>query len=453
MNRPRVLIAAPASGSGKTMLTCGLLQALVSRGLKVSSFKCGPDYIDPMFHQKVIGARSGSLDLFFADGELLRWLFCSGSENTDISVVEGVMGYYDGVSAASDAASSKAVAAELGAPVVLVVDAAGQSMSALATLEGFLRFRPDSGIRGVIFNRMTESVYSAVKPLAAAMGVLPLGYVPKCAELVIESRHLGLVTPDEVAGISERLRGLAALMEKTVDIDGLLGLAKSAPPVLCREPELPAPAGRPRVAVARDQAFCFLYRDNMTLLEKMGAEPLYFSPLRDEKLPEGAQGLLLCGGYPELYAGELAENTSMRRAIGAAAASMPCLAECGGFMYLHRALEDMEGRRWPMAGVIDADAVRTDSLRRFGYVTLSPVEDTAFFRRGESVRGHEFHYYESGSVGGDMEAVKPVSGRSWRCMHAHGTLLAGFPHLFYYSNPTAVCRFLDACAGKSRNGN
>lgn len=448
-NRPRVLLAAPASGSGKTMITCGILQALTLRGLRVASFKCGPDYIDPMFHEKVIGTRSGNLDLFFAEAPLLRRLFVRSSAERDISVIEGVMGYYDGMLAASDAASSYSVSRALESPTVLIVNARGQSVSALATLEGFVRFRPDSGVKGVIFNQMPERIFKELKPQIEAMGVAALGYVPRAEDMVIESRHLGLVTPGEIADLSDKLKRLAALLEQTVDLDALIALAQAAPPLDAPpEPEYPD-LPETVIAVARDEAFCFLYRDNLALLERLGARLAFFSPIRDRALPEGTQGLLLCGGYPELYAKALSENTEMRAAIrGAVEAGMPTLAECGGFMYLHAEIEDMEGRFWPMAGVIPGKVRRTKKLGRFGYITLSANADTAFLPVGETVRAHEFHYYESDSCGAALTAVKPDGVRSWTCEHAEGALLAGFPHLFYESDPKLIVRFLEKCAGK-----
>ena len=446
-NRPRVLLAAPASGSGKTMITCGLLQALTLRGMKVASFKCGPDYIDPMFHEKVIGTKSGNLDLFFADAPLMKRLFCRNSADVDISVVEGVMGYYDGSQADSTEASSYAVARTLDCPAVLVVNARGQSVSALATLEGFLRFRADSGIRGVIFNQMPERIFKALAPQVRALGVVPLGYVPKADDLVIESRHLGLVTPDEIRDLSEKLKKLAALLEQTVDLDALIALAKGAPPLDAPpEPDYPA-MPETVIAVARDEAFCFNYRDNLALLERLGAKLAFFSPIRDAALPSGAQGLVLYGGYPELYARALSENTAMREAIRSAVrGGMPTLAECGGFMYLHEALEDMEGTDWPMAGVIGGRAYRTPKLGRFGYITLSPNADTAFLPAGETIRAHEFHYFESENCGAALTAKKPDGVRSWTCGHAEGALLAGFPHLYYESDPNLIVRFLRRCA-------
>ena len=446
MHSPRVLFAAPGSGSGKTTIVCGVLRALKNRGKAVAAFKCGPDYIDPLFHETVVGVKSGTLDLFFSDEETLRRLYAQNAAGSDCAVIEGVMGYYDGLSAASDEASTYAAAKALSGPVVLIVDSRGQSLSALATLKGFLDFRIDSGIRGVIFNRMSEPVYRSLIPEVKALGVVPIGYVPKSDALMIESRHLGLVTPDGVKDLSEKLDALAALLERTLDFDALDTLMQSAPEL--EAPKPPAVPTMPKtvVAVAKDEAFCFLYRDNLALLERYGAELRFFSPLNDAQLPEGTQGLLLPGGYPELYAKRLSENAAMREAIGTVIKNgMPCLAECGGFLYLHDTLSDMDGNAYPMCGVIRADAYRTQKLSRFGYVTLAAKEDDAFFWAGEPIKAHEFHYFESTDPGAAFSAVKP-NGREWTCMHAQGNLLTGFPHLFYESNPKPIERFLRLAA-------
>ena len=446
MHSPRILFAAPSSGSGKTTVVCGVLRALKNRGKTVAAFKCGPDYIDPMFHERVIGVRSCTLDLFFSGKDQLRRLYAQNAAGSDCAVIEGVMGYYDGLSAASDEASSFAVAKALDAPVVLIVDSRGQSLSALATLRGFLTFRSDSRVKGVIFNRMSGHVYEALKPAVEAMGVIPIGYVPKSDALMIESRHLGLVTPNEIQDLSKKLDALAALLGTTLDFDALDALMRSAP-----ELEAPAAPKAPdlspvTVAIARDEAFCFLYRDNIALLRRFGARLSFFSPLKDTGIPDGAQALILPGGYPELYAKTLSDNEPMRESIRRAIESgMPCLAECGGFLYLHRSLEGMDGVSYPMCGVINADTHRTQKLSRFGYVTLSANEDTAFFRAGEAIKAHEFHYFESADPGAAFTAKKP-NGREWQCMHANGNLLAGFAHLFYESNPEPIARFLRRAA-------
>lgn len=447
MHSPRIVLAAPSSGSGKTTVTCGILKVLKERGRNVVSFKCGPDYIDPMFQRAALGIPAGTLDLFFCDPELLLRLYGRHAKDADCAVIEGVMGYYDGLGAASDEASTYRVAKSLRAPVVLIVNARGQSVSALATLDGFLHFVPDSGIRGVIFNQMSKPVFDALKPKVEERGVVPIGYLPKSDDLVIESRHLGLVTPDAIRDLNDRLERLAARLSETLDFDVLEALMQEAEDVeLQQEPPVPA-MPQTRIAVARDEAFCFLYRDNLALLERYGAKLLFFSPLRDTALPEGVQGLILPGGYPELFAKTLSENEPMRTAIRTAIENgMPCLAECGGFLYLHRELADMDGVFHPMCGVLDARAYRTEKLSRFGYITLTAQREGAFFRKGEQIKAHEFHYFESESCGADFRADKPTGSRFWRCMHQDGRTLLGFAHLFYESNPKPIERFLRACA-------
>ncbi|MBQ1316205.1 MAG: cobyrinate a,c-diamide synthase [Lachnospiraceae bacterium] len=465
MSEARIVIAAPASGSGKTTVTCALLAALQLRGVRAVSFKCGPDYIDPLFHEQVIGVPSETLDLFFSKPADLRRIFRRHAAESEIAVIEGVMGYYDGLGAAEDTASTYRVAAALDAPAVLVLDARGQSLSAIAVLEGFLRFRPDSRIRGVIFNRMSERVFLSLRKEVERLGVVPLGYLPRSEEFVIGSRHLGLITPDGIKDLKEKLSILAKTIEHTVDLDRLLALADAAPSLpedgtvcVSGKTVTDAPAGntqpgdthaasrKVRIAAAKDEAFCFWYKDNLRMLEELGAEIVFFSPIRDAALPEDIRGLILPGGYPELFARELAENVSMRNSVKEAVRSgLPVIAECGGFLYLHREIEDMDGAYYPMAGVLDAKAWRTDRLGRFGYVTLRAKADGGLLASGEEIRGHEFHYYESESCGSDLSAVKPDGRSRWDCGHMRGNLLALFPHLYFGSCPQAAERFVRRC--------
>lgn len=455
---PRLLLAAGASGSGKTTITCGILKALKNRGLSVTSFKCGPDYIDPMFHGRVIGTRARNLDTFFTDAEMTRYLFIRDA-SADISVMEGVMGYYDGLGGMSDIASAYDLARVTRTPAVLIVNMRGMSLSALAYIRGFVTYRPDSNIRGVILNQISPMLYPGMKArIEEELGVHVYGYVPKLTDCVIESRHLGLVMPDEVNRLEEKLQKLAVTLEETLELDGLLALAKSAQALeeenAARVPErlrqvLDCDRARrvraeaPVIAAARDEAFCFIYESNLRLLRELGARIAEFSPLRDEKLPEEADGLLLFGGYPELHAQALSENAPMRADVREKiAGGLPCIAECGGFLYLHRVMEDMNGKKWPMAGVIDAEAYRTDKLTRFGYVTLRDRADET----AEALRGHEFHYYDSTDNGAAYLAQKPAGRRSWPCIHRTGNLMAGFPHLYYYANPRFALDFCVKCA-------
>ncbi|GFI09077.1 cobyrinate a,c-diamide synthase [Lachnospiraceae bacterium] len=453
MKLPRIMLAAPASGSGKTLITCGILKALVNRGYRMASFKCGPDYIDPMFHSRVIGTRSGSLDTFFTEEKITRYLFGKAAQEAEISVVEGVMGYFDGLAGISTAASSADVAGTLDIPVVLIVNCRGLSVSLLPLIQGFLEFEKPSHIRGIILNQVSEGMYPDLKRMVEEHFPLKvLGYVPRLPELTLESRHLGLVLPGEIEALQEKLQKLAERLEETLDLDAFLAMAAAAPSLEYEAPQVPVlkNPGSVALAVAEDEAFCFTYRDNLQLLEEMGARLVRFSPLHDRELPEGIQGLILSGGYPELHAKALSENASMRASVcRAVRGGLPCIAECGGFLYLHKSLEGADGRDYPMAGVLDAGAGRRERLTRFGYVTLEALEDQMLFEKGAEIRGHEFHYWESGNCGCSMRAKKPLRKRSWECVHGSETLYAGFPHLFFYSNTKAAWNFLRKCEAAS----
>ena len=449
MKIPRILLAAGASGSGKTLITCGLLQALVNRGLKVASFKCGPDYIDPMFHSRVIGTRSRNLDTFFTDGDRTRYLLAKNASDCEIAVMEGVMGYYDGVGGITSRASAYDLASTTDTPVILIVNSRGMSVSLAAYVKGFLEYKKDSHICGVIFNQMSPMLYPRMKKLLEEeLSVQVLGYVPKVEDCVIESRHLGLVLPEEIPELKSRLQKLSEVLEKTLDIDGILELAGEAPELAAPETEMLIQKDtafgyrteeKVRIGVADDEAFCFFYADNLNLLEQMGAELVRFSPIHDRELPEDLDGLLLSGGYPELNGEALEENQEMCTRIREVILDgMPCLAECGGFMYLHQEMEDMEGKQRRVCGVIPGRAYRTPKLNRFGYITLTEKQDTGL---GE-IPAHEFHYFDSTDCGADFHAAKPASKRGWDCIHDRGRLMAGFPHLYYYGNPRVPARFL-----------
>lgn len=458
MEIPRILLAAGASGSGKTLITCGLLQALVNRGKKVASFKCGPDYIDPMFHSRVIGTKSRNLDTFFTCPKTTRYLLAENAKDCEIAVIEGVMGYYDGVAGITDKASAYDLADTTDTPVILIVNSKGMSISLAAYVKGFLEYRENSHVKGVILNQMSPMLYPRMKKLLEEeLGVRVLGYVPKVEDCVIESRHLGLVLPDEIPELRERLHKLAEILEKTLDVDGILEMAakapdlKAEPPVFPTEDEedvfawrLPEPV---RIGVAEDEAFCFFYEDNFRLLREMGAEFVPFSPVHDREFPKDLDGILLYGGYPELNGKKLEENSIMRNSIAdALRGGMPCMAECGGFMYLHEEMEDMDGNFYRMAGVIPGKVFRTPKLTRFGYITLE--ETAGSFLKGNypgKIPAHEFHYFDSENCGTDFHASKPLSTRGWDCIHGTDRMMAGFPHLYYYGNPCIPRAFLKKC--------
>ena len=447
-NLPRLLLCAPASGGGKTTMTCAILEALVERGVKPVAFKCGPDYIDPMFHSEVIGAKSRNLDLFFLGRDTTRALLYENGSTGGVSIIEGVMGYYDGIAMTSDA-SAYDLARETETPAVLILDGRGRALSAAALVKGMATFRSDANIRGVLLNRISPMLYPRLKEaIERETGIHVYGFLPERPDCALESRHLGLVTAAEVAGLREKLSVLAGLVREHVDLEGLLALAHSAPALDAAPMTLPKPAaGRPRIAVAKDNAFCFYYADALRLLERLGVELVEFSPLQDTRLPEGSAGLYLGGGYPELYARELSKNTAMLEAVRKAVrGGMPTIAECGGFLYLHETLEDGQGTPRPMAGVIQAPATRTDRLRRFGYVTLTAQREGLLGPAGTALPAHEFHYWESGAPGADFHAQKPKSERGWDCAYHTETMYAGFPHFHLCAAPDAAARYVAKCA-------
>ena len=433
ISAPRILLGGTASGCGKKTAVLALLKLLLRRGRKVSAFKCGPDYIDPMFHAEIVGADAGNLDAFLTPGKV-RDLFAAHAG--ELSVIEGVMGYYDG-----GEGSAYRTAQILRAPAVLLIDGKGTLDSAVAVAKGFLAYRPDNRIAGVIFNRVTARSYAKLAALLRQeTGLSAFGYLPALpGECRFESRHLGLVTAAEVEGLRQRLERLADFAEQTLDVDGLISVAEGAGEL--QADSLPAARKADfRVAVARDRAFCFYYRENLECLQRHGAELVFFSPLADRALPEGISGVYLGGGYPELYAKQLEENSSMRDSVRKAVISgMPCIAECGGFLYLSRQLDGHD-----MAGVLPGLAENRGRLVRFGYVELEAKEDNLLLRRGERCRGHEFHYYDSTDNGKDCLARHGEDG-PYACIHAGKTCFAGFPHLHFESRPEMAERFRNAC--------
>ena len=448
MKHPGVLIAATKSGSGKTTITCALLQALKERGIRTRAFKCGPDYIDPMFHKQIIGVPSRNLDTFFSGPEQIRELYQMNSKETDdraeISVIEGVMGLYDGLGGIREEGSAYHLAEVLDIPIVLVLDAHGMGRSMIPLLFGFLKYDKSHLIRGVILNRTTPMFLQTIAPLIEQELKLPvLGCFPKTQKLVMPGRHLGLVMPDEIDDIRRQLHEAAVQLEKTVDIDRILAIADETGNI---DDFSRKTAGKPcadlRLAVAQDEAFCFYYEDNLRMLRENGVTIVWFSPIHDEVLPQNIDGILLGGGYPELHARALAANEKMRKAIrDSITAGMPSVAECGGFMYLHDTLVDKTGVSFGMAGVLPAECKDTGKLVRFGYVEIEEKE-AGWLPAGTNIRGHEFHYYDSSDNGMDCVAQKPVTGRNWPCIHSAPEHWWGYPHLYYPSNPEFVYHFV-----------
>lgn len=447
-NLSRLLLCAPNSGSGKTTVTCAVLQALVNQGMNPVSFKCGPDYIDPMFHSEVIGAKSRNLDLFFMGEQDARHLLWENGRAGDLCVMEGAMGYYDGI-AMTDKSSAWDMARKTKTPAVLVIDARGSALTLSAVVKGIDCFRDPSLLGGVILNKISKELYPRLKTcIEGETGVPVLGFLENLPGCTLESRHLGLVTAAEVGQLREKMAALARAAAQTIDMDGLIRVAGNAPALSVEPPKLPvAVSGNPVIAVARDKAFCFYYEDNLMLLQKLGAEIQYFSPMQDKALPEGCGGLYLGGGYPELYGKALADNDSMRLSIrNAVSGGMPTVAECGGFLYLHKTLEDADGVTHSMAGACQHHAFRTKRLQRFGYITLQSQKDGLLGNARTQIPAHEFHYWDSYAPGTDFLAQKPESPRHWYCGYTCDHLYAGFPHIHFWGAKNSARRFVEAAA-------
>lgn len=467
----RFMIAAPKSGSGKTMITCALLQLLKDSGKNVLSYKCGPDYIDPMFHKKVLGVPSKNLDTFFTDEKTTVQLFLDERADGDFAVLEGVMGLYDGLGGIYEQGSSYHLAKVTQTPIILVVDAKGMGKSVLALIAGFLQYDTHHLIKGVLLNRMSKGYYDIIKPLIEKeLFVKVVGYFPEQKDIGLSSRHLGLVMPDELSDIKKQLNETADRLKKTIDMDLFIYIAEAADEIgdsgsadkdkrktlKNAEPmRLQDQNNTVNIAVAMDEAFCFYYEDNLRMLEKCGAKLQYFSPLHDTSLPEDCDAMLLGGGYPELYAKELSENVSMLNAIKKAfRAGMPTVAECGGFMYLHAYIRNIcddtdeqnkadvqnkadiqnDMNKSKLVGALDGGCHFKGKLVRFGYIELAEKHSN-FLPPNEKIKAHEFHYYDSTDNGADCIATKPATGRSYDCVISHDNYWLGFPHLYYPSNP------------------
>ncbi|MBR1910148.1 MAG: cobyrinate a,c-diamide synthase [Lachnospiraceae bacterium] len=455
--RPRVMIAAVSSGSGKTTVTCALLEALKRRGHNPVSFKCGPDYIDPMFHRKVLEIDSLNLDSYFmSDEEIIETL---GRYGGDISVIEGVMGIYDGIDTESDRGSCYEIAGITNTPVILVVNAAGSGRTIASVIKGVLSDDTEHLIRGIIINRISDNFYNRLLPYLEGKiagirdDVSIIGHIPDNNNIHIDSRHLGLTLPQEIAGVRDIISKAAGFIEANCDIGKIMEIAQGAVPVqpvaFCKQ----AKYRTRKIAVASDEAFCFYYPQNIGFLREIGFEPVYFSPLRDKHIPEGVDALLLGGGYPELHLKELSRNTSMLESIRSAIGSgMPSLAECGGFMYLHKAIEDKDGRQYMMAGVVDGICSFSGRLVNFGYTQVSGYRGGSGGKKGGNcsdwrahiagMRGHEFHYYESTCEGTDLLLRKASTDREYRSMHAGEDHMWGFAHFYYPSAKDGIARLL-----------
>lgn len=457
------MIAATGSGCGKTTITCALLKAIKNRGLVPKAYKCGPDYIDPMFHKSVLGIESQNLDLFFSDKNEIRDLFY-GDDGSDVSVVEGVMGLYDGISSSGNEGSSYDLACKLDIPVILVVNAHGMGRSLLAVIRGFLSMDEERRIKAVILNQISPMFYSTIcKQIEEELGIDVLGYFPTMKDINLESRYLGLKMPSEIDNLEKDVLKGAEVISQRIDFEKLFRISKVNCNIIEKQRDNGVsgyrisfdPNGqhgeKVRIAVARDEAFCFFYEENLKLLKKLGAEIVEFSPIADSKLPEGVDGLLLGGGYPELHAKKLSSNVGMRNSIKTAIESgIPSLAECGGFMYLHDSIR-VDDTEYPMAGVISGNCEKKEKLVRFGYLLIKEKENNFILGENRTIKGHEFHYYDSSNNGKDALSSKPEGNRNWDAAHISDNYWWGFAHLYYPSNVKFAEAFIDKCRKWRKN--
>lgn len=442
-NIPRIMIAGTGSGCGKTTVMCALLSALKLKKRNVMAFKCGPDYIDPMFHSEIIGTPSRNLDIFLLGENTVKYLLANDAEGFDAAIIEGVMGLYDGAGFDTDEASANHISHATGTGVILVLNVKGKGRSIAAEAKGFIEFAPNM-IKGFILNTCSSAMYETYRKLLLNETGLPcFGYLPAIQEATISSRHLGLVTAGEIDDIKQRMDVLGKKAAETIDLDMVMAEAEKAAELTYEDIDIPE-GSHVRLAVARDNAFCFYYEDNFELLKRAGAELVFFSPITDKSLPEGIDGVIIGGGYPELYIKELSENIAMRDCLKAAFdGGMPIYAECGGFMYLGDTITTGEGT-FDTVGAIRGNSSMTDKLVRFGYKTLSANEDNMFCRQGESIKCHEFHYSDTDNYGEGFTAVNR-RGKAWHTVVSGKNCYAGYPHLHLWSNPEFAVSFLDKC--------
>ena len=436
------MIAATGSGSGKTTITTALLKAFLNDGKKVAAYKCGPDYIDPMFHSEVVKIPSKNIDKFILGDNNVKFILGKNESNADISIIEGVMGYYDGIGYGTNG-SSYEISKALSCPTVLVLNCEGMAVSVCAIIEGFINFRLDSNIKGVILNNISEVMYNYYKNIIELnTDVKVYGFMNHLEECRLESRHLGLVTAQEIGNLQSIVKTLGENAFKTIDLKGLYELSLTAP-VLEYDQTFIEELGKVNIGLAYDKAFCFYYKDSLNTLEQLGANLVKFSPLKDEKLPENISGLIFGGGYPELYMEELSQNKSMIEDIkNKIDLGIPTFAECGGYMYLLEEYKD-ENKEYKLVGAAEGQSYMTNKLNNFGYVTLTANKDNLMCKKGDKISGHEFHYSISTNQGNSFTASKPESDKTWECIVADDTKFMGYPHLHFMGNMDFAKNFVE----------
>ncbi len=457
----RLIVAGMSSSVGKTTITVGLVAALRRRALKVQPFKVGPDYIDPTYHALAAGRPCRNLDAWMVPPDRLLASFSRAMREVDVAIIEGVMGLYDGFDYADNAGSTAAASKLLNAPVVLVVDASKMARSAGAIALGFSRFDPDLNLAGFIVNRVGGDSHGrgVASAMSSATGLPVFGWLPRDPRLAIPERHMGLVPTSEPGQWTDYIDAAGEIVTKYLDLDRLLTVAREAPPLspcaappggAIHSPEPLAEFDRPVIAVARDEAFHFTYPENLELLEAAGAEVAFFSPLHDDRLPPRTAGLMLSGGFPELYAPALSANALLRAALrDAHDGQMPIYAECGGLMYLTEAIVDDQEREHPMVGLLPGRSTMSGRLT-LGYRLGRAARDSWLFRAGEAIRGHEFHYSSWVDRPTGLPAALRLTGRDGDTTErpegaCQRSLWASYVHLHFDGLPGLPSRFVAAC--------
>lgn len=450
----KVVIAGTHSGCGKTTVSLGIMAAFTKKGKKVSPFKVGPDYIDPGFHQFVTGNFSYNLDSYLLDSDTIRYLFNKSTCGTDISIIEGVMGMYDGFGTEKDNGSTAHVAKIIKAPVVLVVEAKAMSSSVAALIMGYMMYDRDVEIKGVIFNQVSgQKHYDMLKSIVEReLKIKCLGYLPNKEDISLKSRHLGLIPAQEAKELNKKVDRLAEFTEDYVDLDALedIANAEDLKPVNNPAESIMSEYKGLKIGVAMDKAFSFYYRHNLQLMEETGVKLLPFSPISDSKVPDKIDGLYIGGGFPEVFGKELEENVSMRENIKSFLdKGLPAYAECGGLMYLTKGIVDLQGKYHDMVGFFNAESVMTDKLNHFGYVDIET-------KSGIKIRGHEFHrsyVKESEKLDYYYNITKHREDFTdcWKGGLMKNNVIAGYPHIHFYSNLDFLKEFLNRCVKLKNN--
>ena len=456
MSCRRIVIAGTGSGVGKTTLTIGLMSALKKKGYTVQGFKCGPDYIDPTYHTAVTGRVSRNIDSWMLSHDLVKEIVIRASSGADISIIEGVMGFFDGKNPMNNDGSTADISIITESPVVLAVNCASMARSAAAIVKGFQEFLKETHIVGVIANRVgSEGHYKIVKTaIERECGIPVLGYLKKDDRLTIPERHLGLIPSVERGELDPFFDQLGKLVLETVDVDSLFELAQCSP-LDIKESQFKRWATKTvRIAVARDAAFNFYYQENLEMLEAAGAELVEFSPLKGEVLPDGVDGLYIGGGFPEEFAEELANTTEVKLSIQTAIENgLPTLAECGGFMYLTEFLETSAEKRYEMAGIIPGKVKMQTKLAALGYREITSDEGNFLLNGGLTARGHEFHYSTFHPRTEIQHAYQTKGMRGLKQEgYREGNLIAGYTHFHFGSCPEIVENWVKKCKEYQVNG-